>query len=29
MGRAANAAAQRAVPAIERDLAVLSSPPSP
>lgn len=29
MGRAANSAAQRAVPAIERDLAVLTSPPSP
>ena len=29
MGRAANAAAQRAVPAIERDLVLLSSPPSP
>lgn len=29
MGRAANAAAQGAVPAIERDLAVLSAPPAP
>lgn len=29
MGRAANSAAQRAVPAIERDLVWLSSPPSP
>lgn len=29
MGRAANAAAQRAVPAIERDPSVLAAPPSP